>query len=277
MPTRTIVLTGASDGIGAAAAQALAARGDRVVVVGRSPGKTAAVARAVGAEHHVADFARLDEVRALAATLAERHPRIDVLANNAGGLMGPRELTEDGFERTLQVNHLAPFLLTHGLLGPLLAARGRVVTTSSAAARLFAALDLDDLDLARGYSPRRAYGNSKLANVLFTRELHRRHHAAGLAAAAFHPGVVATNFAAETTDAMGFLYRTPLRRLVMVSPTRGASTLVWLATAQPGRDWRSGGYFEKRRPARTSPRASDDVLAAGLWERSAQMVGVLAA
>jgi NAD(P)-dependent dehydrogenase (short-subunit alcohol dehydrogenase family) len=273
MPDRTIVLTGASDGIGAAAARALATRGEHVVVVGRSPDKTAAVARDIGAPYHVADFARLDDVRELAALLTERYERIDVLANNAGGLMGPHERTVDGFERTLQVNHLAPFLLTHELMPALLAARGRVITTSSVAARLFSRLHLDDLGNGRDYSPRKAYGDSKLANILFTAELHRRFHPRGLTAAAFHPGVVATNFAAETTDSMRLLYRTPLRRLT-TSPAKGADTLVWLATAEPGRDWRSGGYYEKRRPARTSPQASDQALAAGLWERSAQLVGV---
>lgn len=274
MPDRTVVVTGASDGIGAAAARALAARGERVVVVGRSPDRTRAVAREIGAPHHVADFARLDEVRRLAATLRERYPRIDVLANNAGGLMGPHERTVDGFERTLQVNHLAPFLLTHGLLEPLLAARGRVVTTSSVAARLFSGLDVDDLHHTRAYTPLTAYADAKLANVLFTRELHRRFHGAGLSAAAFHPGIVATGFAGETTDPLGRLYRSPLRRLVMVSPAQGADTLVWLATARPGHDWASGGFFRRRRPARTSSRADDPALAAALWERSAEMVGV---
>ena len=273
MPDRTIVVTGASDGIGGAAARALTAAGEHVVVVGRSPAKTAAVAREIGAPHHLADFSRLDDVRALAETLVEHYPHIDVLANNAGGLMGPREVTVDGFERTLQVNHLAPFLLTHLLMDTLLASRARVITTSSVAARLFSSLDLDDLGNERDHSPRGAYGDSKLANILFTTELHRRFHEDGLTSAAFHPGVVATNFAAETTDAMRFLYRTPLRRLVR-GPASGADTLVWLATAEPGRDWQSGGYYEKRRPARSSPQASDPALAAGLWERSAQMVGV---
>ena len=274
MSQRTIVITGASDGIGAAAAHALAARGDHVVVVGRSPDKTAAVARQIGAQHHVADFASLDDVRSLAADLRSSYPRIDVLANNAGGLMGARERTTDGFERTLQVNHLAPFLLTHLLLDRLLDAGGRVLNTSSAGARYFGHLDLDDLGNEHGYSPRKAYGDSKLANILFTRELHRRHHQEGLSAAAFHPGVVGTNFAAESTDAMRFVYHTPLRRLMTISADKGADTLVWLATHAPGRDWRSGEYYERRRVARTNPQAADDALAAAFWERSAQMVGV---
>ncbi|MCL2464932.1 MAG: SDR family NAD(P)-dependent oxidoreductase, partial [Micrococcales bacterium] len=113
MTSKTIVITGASDGIGAAAARALAARGHEVVVVGRDPGKTNAVADEISAERHVVDYARLDDVRALAAALADAHPRIDVLANNAGGINGKRRLTADGNERTFQINYLAPFLLTN--------------------------------------------------------------------------------------------------------------------------------------------------------------------
>jgi NAD(P)-dependent dehydrogenase (short-subunit alcohol dehydrogenase family) len=275
VPQRTVVLTGASDGIGAAAARALHARGDHVVVVGRSPAKTQAVARELGAPHHLADFAVLDDVRELAATLRTRYPRIDVLVNNAGALMGPRTLTVDGHERTLQVNHLAPFLLTHLLLDSLRPA-ARVVTTSSVGARWFGHLDLHDLGNERAYSPRKAYGDSKLANILFTRELHRRHHPRGVAAAAFHPGGVATNFAAETTDAMRWIYRTPLARFALTSPAKGADTLVWLATTEPGTAWRSGGYYERRRAARTNPQADDAALAAALWYRSAELVGVTA-
>lgn len=270
---RTVVLTGASDGIGAAAARALTARGDRVVVVGRSPEKTRAVAREVGAPHHVADFARLDEVRDLAATLRAEYPRIDVLANNAGGIMGSRALTADGFERTFQVNHLATFLLTTLLLDVLTASRATVITTSSAAARV-GRVDLDDLQSERGYTPGRAYAASKLANVLFTAELQRRAGDAGVAAAAFHPGVVGTNFAEGSSSVMKVVYRTPLRRLLTISPERGADTLVWLATTTPGEDWAPGGFYENRRPGRTSDAAWDADLARGLWERSAAMVGL---
>jgi NAD(P)-dependent dehydrogenase (short-subunit alcohol dehydrogenase family) len=135
MSQRTIVITGASDGIGAAAARQLAGKGDRLVLVGRSEVKTAAVANPLGASYLLADFCRLDDVRALAEKLASAYPRIDVLANNAGGIMGDREITVDGFEKTLQVNHLAPFLLTHLLMDLLLAGGAKVINTSSIAAR----------------------------------------------------------------------------------------------------------------------------------------------
>lgn len=270
---RTIVITGASDGIGAAAARRLHADGHRVVVVGRTPEKTRGLAGDLGVEHHSADFARLDDIRALAATLAERHERIDVLANNAGGLFGERTLTVDGFEKTLQVNHLAPFLLTALLMDTLLASGATVVNTSSVAAKAFARLDLDDLGNERAYHPRRAYGDSKLANILHARELQRRFGPRGLNAASFHPGGVATNFANDTTSRMRFAYHTPLRRF-LITPEQGAETLVWLAGSVPGRDWPPGEYFEKKRVARTNPRASDEVLARELWERSAAMVGL---
>ncbi len=279
---RTIVVTGASDGIGAAAVRELARRGHEVVVVGRSPAKTAAVARPLGARHFSADFARLDEVRGLGAQLRSALPRIDVLVNNAGGIFDRPERTADGLERTFQVNHLAPFLLTHLLLEPLRAGTGAVVNTSSIAARI-GRLDLrgmDELDGfggpggRRAWSPHRAYGDSKLANVLFTRGLERHHGDRGLAAAAFHPGGVATNFASSTTTALGLLYRTRLGRRLMITPEQGADTLVWLAEGTPGRNWASGAYYEKRRPARTNPRAGDDALVDALWERSARLAGL---
>jgi NAD(P)-dependent dehydrogenase (short-subunit alcohol dehydrogenase family) len=159
MTGRTIVITGASDGIGAAAARALSAAGERVVVVGRSETKTKAVATELAADYFVADFADLSQVRTLAAALREKYPRIDVLANNAGGIMGRRELTVDGHEKTFQVNHLAPFLLTTLLMDVLANSGARVINTSSVANRIFARLDIEDLDAGKAYATNRAYGN----------------------------------------------------------------------------------------------------------------------
>ncbi len=270
MSKRTIIITGASDGIGAAAARKLSADGEHVVIVGRSPAKTASIADDLGVDYFVADFARLDEVRTLAAELRERYPRIDVLANNAGGIMGTRELTVDGHEKTFQVNHLAPFLLTTLLIDRLSESSATVVNTSSAANSVFGKFDLDDLDAERSYSPNRAYGNAKLANILFTRELHHRYHDQGISAAAFHPGVVATGFAAGSTSVMRLIYRTPLKRFLM-PPEQGADTLTWLATATPGTDWISGEYYEKRVVQKANPQAYDPALAAALWARSEAM------
>lgn len=272
---RTIVITGASDGIGAAAARLLTDAGHRVVVVGRSPEKTAAVARELGAEHLVADYTRLSEVRDLAARLDETCARIDVLANNAGGILGDRSKTEDGFERTFQVNHLAPFLLTDLLLDKLLVSRATVIQTSSVGARLFGHLDLGDLDHDQDFTPHLAYGTAKLENILFTTELHRRYHERGLASVAFHPGGVATNFAAESTSFMRPLYQSRIGKLFMATPEQGAAQLVRFAQTEPGADWQSGAYYERGRVARrTHPQARDADLARRLWERSAELVGV---
>jgi len=270
MTGRTIIITGASDGIGAAAARELSAAGNTVVVVGRSPEKTAAIAAELGADHLLADFAKFDDVRALAATLLERYPRIDVLANNAGGIMGERELTVDGYEKTLQVNHLAPFLLTSLLLDRLIESSASVITTASVAARLYGSIDLDDLGNEKKYSPNKAYGDGKLENILFTRELHRRFSAQGLKAAAFHPGVVSTGFAKDgTTSPLRFVYG--LLGRFLLTAEKGADTLVWLATTA---SWTSGAFYTKRKISTTNPQADDADLAAGLWSRSAAMVGV---
>ncbi len=219
--------------------RALSAAGDRVVVVGRSGQKTKAIAGELGAEYLLADFARLDQVRGLAAELKEKYPRIDVLANNAGGIMGRRGLTADGHEKTFQVNHLAPFVLTTLLLDVLVECKARVINTSSAANSFFGRLDIDDLDAEKKYGTNRAYGNAKLANILFTKELERRYGGQGLTTAAFHPGGVATNFSAESNSPMRFAYKGIVRRF-MLTPEQGADTLVWLATTRPGTDWISG-------------------------------------
>ncbi|MET1053147.1 MAG: SDR family NAD(P)-dependent oxidoreductase [Mycetocola sp.] len=272
MTERTVIITGASDGIGAVAARQLAARGDRVVVVGRSPAKTKAVADGIGADHLVADFARLDDVRDLAATLLERYPRIDVLANNAGGILGRRETTVDGNEKTFQVNHLAPFLLTNLLLDRLAESTASVINTSSVANTRFARFDIDDLNAEKSYSENRAYGNAKLANILFTAELHNRFADRGISTAAFHPGIVATGFAAGSTSAMRLIYRTVFK-MFLIPPEQGADTLVWLATTVPGVDWVSGAYYDKRQIASANPLAYDPALASQLWDTSSTLVG----
>lgn len=275
---QTIVITGASDGIGAAAARRLHSAGHTVVLVGRSPEKTRRIGDELGSPFFVADFADLSQVRELASQLSSAYPRIDVIVNNAGGIFGDRHRTPDGFEKTLQVNHLAPFLLTNLLMPTLLASGSSVITTSSAAARLFGSIDLDDLDNDRKFSANKAYGDSKLANILFTKELHRRFHAEGLSAAAFHPGPVATGFAADSTSLMRWVYQTPLKHVVgLISADQGATTLVWLAQSAPGTDWESGEFYDKLQVAKTNPQAADADLARGLWERSAELVGLSAA
>lgn len=274
---RTIVITGASDGIGAAAARQLAASGHRLILIGRSPQKTAAVANDAGAEFFTADFARLDDVRELAAKLADAvgDDGIDVLANNAGGIFGDQTPTVDGFEKTIQVNHLAPFLLTTLLLPQLRRADAAVINTSSVGHRLFGHIDVDDLDNRRKFSANKAYGDAKLANVLFTKSLHAKFHPEGLSAVAFHPGVVRTNFAAGSSSIMRVLYRTPLKNLLAISTDKGGETLRWFIEGTPDETWFSGAYYDERvLSTRVNPQVDDDALAEALWRKSAELVGM---
>ncbi|TFV82418.1 SDR family NAD(P)-dependent oxidoreductase [Microbacterium sp. dk485] len=271
---RTIVITGASDGIGAASARQLSEAGEHVVVVGRDPEKTRTVAEALDAPWHVADYSDLSQVRELAAVLTESYPRIDVLANNAGGIFGDRTVTRDGFELTFQVNHLGGFLLTNLLRDRLRESGATVIQTSSVAALRFARFDIDDLQGERRFSPGAAYGNAKLANILFTKELHRRYGDAGIHPVAFHPGAIASGFAAASVGSWRFLYTNPVMKRVLTSTEIGGSRLTWLAMGKPGVDWRPGEYYANNRVARTSRLADDPALAKMLWDRSAAMVGI---
>ena len=275
----TVILTGATRGIGRAAAIALAARGPELGVVGRDPARvraTAEEARASGGgapvHEHVADLARMAEVRRLAAEVLDAYPRIDVLANNAGAMFTSRHVTPDGFEQTFALNHLGPFLLTNLLLERLTASRGRVVTTASDAHR-GGVLDLDDLQSERGrFRPGRVYGTTKLCNILFTRELQRRNPA--IAANCFHPGVIRSGFGKND----GALVRIGLTLVgpFLRSPESGARSLVWLALDPVAGELR-GQYIEKQRAVEPSAEARDDRLAAALWERSEELAGLVRA
>jgi NAD(P)-dependent dehydrogenase (short-subunit alcohol dehydrogenase family) len=276
MSGRIIVITGASDGIGAAAARTLSAAGEKVVIVGRQAGKTSRLAAELGAPAYTADFADLAQVRQLAARLRAACPRIDILVNNAGAIMPGFQRTPDGHEKTFQVNHLAPYLLTNLLMDVLLASSATVITTASTAAAL-GHLDLDDLDSTRGFDTKKAYATSKLENILFTRELHRRYADRGIHAAAFHPGNVASSFAADTTSNWRFVYNTPLRHVALISPDKGTRTLLWLVNGTPGTTWTPGLFYAKHQAKTPSPQAGDDALAASLWNRSAELTGLTAA
>ncbi|MBM7079528.1 SDR family NAD(P)-dependent oxidoreductase [Micromonospora humida] len=267
---RTVVVTGASSGIGLAAAVALARRGDRVALVGRDPARLQAagdrVREASGERPELfrADFAVLDDVRGLAERLRAAYDRIDVLANNAGAIVLQPLSTVDGFELSIQANHLAPFLLTNLLVDRV----GRQVVTASGAHRS-GTLDPDDLNAAlRRYRPMRAYGTSKQANILFAAEAARRWP--DVPAYSFHPGVVRTRFGADSR-----LVALGMRVMPFRSPEKGAETLVWLAN-QPASRLVDGGYYADRRLRRPWPRATDPALAARLWAASAAAVGITA-
>jgi NAD(P)-dependent dehydrogenase (short-subunit alcohol dehydrogenase family) len=268
-----VLLTGATRGIGRAAAIELAREGAELALVGRDAERVAAVAQeARGAgggapvHEHVADLTLMAEVRSLAQEANERYQHIDVLANNAGALFASREETSEGFERTFALNHLAPFLLTSLLRDRLRG--GRVVTTASDAHKS-GRLDLDDLQSERSYSAMRVYGTSKLCNILFTRELARR--APELHANCFHPGVVRTGFGKNDNGIWKVL--TTLGAPFFRSPQSGARSLCWLALSAQAADL-NGEYVQDEKVRRPTAQARDDTLADGLWERSAELVGL---
>jgi NAD(P)-dependent dehydrogenase (short-subunit alcohol dehydrogenase family) len=271
---RTIVITGGSMGIGKAAARALRSMqqdGARLAITGRSSA-TAEVANAIGCDYFLADYSKLSDVRTLAARLLDAYPRIDVLANNVGGIIDERQVTTDGNERTLQVNHLGGFLLTRLLQDRLIKSKAIVINTSSAA-HLIGKVDLDDLHAESNYSPMHAYANAKLMNVLHAAELTRRTRGK-IRGVSFHPGPVATGFAREASGLVRFLYESPLKHLFLISPQRGADTLVWLANAKED-EFKPGGYYVKRKQRRTNPLARDAKLAARLWDVSERLVSTV--
>jgi retinol dehydrogenase 12 len=268
-----IVLTGATRGIGQAAALELARGGAELALVGREPARVATVAAEARAlaggaavHEHVADLTLMAEVRGLAADLRERHRQIDVLANNAGALFAARAETSEGIEQTFALNHLAPFLLTWLLRDQLVG--GRVVTTSSDAHR-GGLLDLEDLCARRSYSAARVYATSKLCNIMFTRELARR--APELRANCFHPGVVRTGFAKNENGRWKLL--ATLAAPFLRSPQHGARSLLWLARSDAAAGL-SGEYVVDQQVRAASAQAQDETLAEALWERSAELVGL---
>jgi NAD(P)-dependent dehydrogenase (short-subunit alcohol dehydrogenase family) len=267
---KTIVVTGASSGIGRAAATILTSRGAELAVVGRNPERTRQVAASVGGTPFLVDYDDLDTVRDLASAVQARYDHIDVLANNAGGLVNKRAMTLDGFERTFQSNHLAPFLLTNLLLPVLERSNARVISTASVANR-FGNLDLNDLNFENrpwfGGWP--AYGTSKIETILFIEELARR---TSLAAYSFHPGYVSTSFGADTAI-VRFANRVTAGR-VGLRPEQGAVPLVHLASAtEVGVP--SGTYFDRLTAnGKVQRRAHSPELARLLWEKSAELVGL---
>jgi NAD(P)-dependent dehydrogenase (short-subunit alcohol dehydrogenase family) len=279
---QVVVITGGNSGIGKETAAALAGMGAHVIVAARNPSKAAAAvteiqARAPGAkvEHVPLDLASFASVRAFTDSFNERFDRCDVLVNNAGGVLRQRSVTEDGHETQFQVNHLSHFLLT-ALLRPRIdaAPAGRVVNVSSVGHKYArGGLDFDDLDYERRkYRGFLVYCDTKLANVLFTRELAKRLEGTPITANAVHPGWVASNFGREGD--MGALLGAAfvLQKPFAISSEAGARTSVYLASSPDVADV-SGQYFYKCRVAKPSNAALDDAAAARLWEVSARLTG----
>ncbi len=278
MDAQTVIVTGASSGIGLETARGLAAEGARVVMLCRSAERADAAMSEIRTtvpdaklEVALADLYSLAEVRRIGAELRGRLTRLDVLVNNAGLIHEERALTVDGIERTFALNHLAAFLLTYELRELLAAsAPARVVTVASIGHR-FARLDWDDLVLANRYSEARVYGNSKLCNILFAREAARRLRGARVTSNSLHPGAVASNFGAGGS----WLFRVGPRiaKRFMLTPARGARTSIYLASS-PEVAGVTGEYFVRRKVARPSRLARSDEAAARLWALSEELCGV---
>ncbi|MGH3382989.1 MAG: SDR family oxidoreductase [Nocardioidaceae bacterium] len=277
MAGRTVVVTGATSGIGKATAVGLAAMGAHVAITGRDRGRTDDAAREIRTagggqvDVFVADLSAQAEVRRLADDVLHRLPRIDVLVNNVGGYWNTRRVTADGLEHTFALNHLAPFLLTNLLLDRLRqSAPARVVTVSSHAHGT-GRIDFDDLQGERSYSGARAYGQSKLANVVFTYELARRLRDTSVTANALHPGMVSTRFGAEDPGGVQQMF-VPFVRPFMRRPARGAATSIHAASAH-GLEQVTGRYFANRKPKRSSAASYDEATATRLWQVSSDLVG----
>jgi NAD(P)-dependent dehydrogenase (short-subunit alcohol dehydrogenase family) len=278
MHGKVVVITGATSGIGQIAATRLAALGARIVLVARDRGRAdvtlAALRKAapnLAHDAHIADLSILAEMKRVGREIAAAEPRIDVLINNAGNVFPTRRVTADGLECTFATNHMAYFVVTHALRKAMIAAAPARVVSTASRAHVGHSLDFDDLQLARGYSIGTAYGRSKLANILFTRELARRLAGAGVTANCLHPGFVATGLGQRTGGIFGGVVRIVM--LFAGPPEPGAQTIVHLASS-PDVAAVTGGYFiPVGRQAEPSPAARAELAARRLWEESARIAG----
>ncbi len=263
---KTILVTGGSDGIGRQTAAVLAARGHKLWIIGRNQSKTDAVAKKIGASYLIADLSRPGEVVRVCKAFLQQEQHLDVLINNAGGMFAKRELTKDGFERTFALNHLSYFVMVRELL-PLLhaAQQGRIVNVASEAHR-GGTLDFENLQGEKAYSAWKTYQRSKLANILFTRELSRRLKGSALTANCLHPGFVASKFGHDN----GGLWKRAIQlsqRFFAISEEEGAKTSIFLAD-DPSVSEVTGEYFDRCRIRVPSAAACSDHDAAELWQRT---------
>ena len=273
---KTALVTGATNGIGLVTARELAHMGAQVTILSRNPAKCAAVAEKLSAESAnpvefiAADLSTLAGIMQAAATFKQRHTRLHILVNNAGAMFTRRKLTSDGYEMTFALNHLNYFLITILLLDILKASAPARIVNVSSGAHLRATLDLDNLQSEKSFSSMGAYGQSKLANVLFTNELARKLEGTGVTANAVHPGFIATGFARNN----GLFYNLGMKLigLFIRKPEQGAQTSIYLASS-PEVEGVSGKYFVDCKPAETNPLANDQALAEKLWQASLELTG----
>jgi NAD(P)-dependent dehydrogenase (short-subunit alcohol dehydrogenase family) len=276
MQGKTVLVTGATQGIGRITALELGRRGAKLSITARDRARGDAVVAEIkektGAdvELWLCDFARLDDIRRFAGELGAKHPKLDVLVNNAGAINMERTLTPDGLEMTFAVNHLGYFLLTGLLLDRLKAAAPSRIVNVASDAHSRGHIDFDDLMGEKRYAGFRAYSQSKLCNIVYTYELARRLDGSGVTANALHPGVVATGFGRNEKSWLSFGVK--LAAPFFLTPEEGAKTSIYLATS-PEVEGVSGKYFAKCKEKRSNRESYDRDVQRRLWEVSEKLVG----
>lgn len=272
---KTIVVTGATSGIGEVAADRLGQKGARIVFVARDHERGQAALRHFQAiaghdKHavHYADLLLVSEQKRVAELIAASEPEIDVLINNAGALFNTRQVTSEGLEKTFALNHMSYFTMTNVLL-PKLKSGARIISTASDAHK-GNNLNFDDLQSEKSYSGFSVYGRSKLMNILFTRELAKRLAGTGITANCLHPGFVATRFGDQSGGLMSGLIK--LGKNFALTPEQGAQTIIYLASSSDV-EGKSGGYYVKSRLATPTREAQNDADAKRLWDISAKISG----
>lgn len=278
MQGKTVVITGATSGIGEVAADRLAQKGARIVFIARDRARGEETRKhlhaiASHADHlvHYADLSSIAEMKRVSKLIADSEPQIDVLINNAGALFNNRTLSPDGLEMTFAVNHMAYFVVTNMLLDRLKATPGARIVSTASDAHKGAKLDFDDLQSEKRYSGFSVYGKSKLMNILFTRELARRLAGTGVTANCLHPGFVATRFGDNNGGLVSF--GIGVAKNFALTPEQGAETIIYLASS-PEAEGKSGGYWYKNKPATPTREAQNDADARRLWDVSAKLSGV---
>ncbi|MEO8609427.1 MAG: SDR family oxidoreductase [Chloroflexota bacterium] len=280
MDGKTILITGATNGIGKVAAIALAKKGASLVIVGRNPAKTAETVAEIKAqsgnttiESIIADLSSMAEVRKVAEAFKAKHARLDVLINNAGAIFGSRQETADGYEMTFAFNHLAYFLLTNLLLDTLKASAPSRIVSVSSDAHTGGKVNFDDLNAKNGYgmAGMSAYSNSKLENIMFTYELARRLEGTGVTANVLHPGFVRTGFNKNNGGLMAFAMR--IISPFAITPEQGADTIIYLASS-PEVEGITGKYWDKRKAVKSIDASYDVSAQQRLWTVSEELTGL---